>query len=264
MQVNQMSSVWAQATTSTKEGVDHWLRVSTLERGQRIELPIRANTYAERFQGVQALTFSLVPRDSNWYVKVCKKLPKPTTRAANGLVLGLDTGMVNLIATSQGAIFGQGFNVKLRRWDDRMQQLTKGLQGAGVYRLSEAKRYRDFVHRMRAWITSEVKGAVNRALALGQPSTVVIEALNFSAQEGTLSKKMNRLVRRMGTGLFQQALIMKAEEKGFRLVAVNPAYTSQECNACGFISRQNRKGKNFYVFAVANKRTRMLRHPATW
>ena len=245
MQVNQMSSNWSSTRKTTKAGVDYWLRVSTLERRRCIELPIRANVYAQHFQGQQALTFSLVPRDGNWYVKVCKKLPKADARPIKGPMLGLDTGMVNLVATSQGAIFGQGFNVKLRRWDDRLQQLTKGLQGAGVFRLSEAKRYRDFVQRMRAWVTSEVKGAINRALALGQPSTVVIEALNFSAQEGTLSKKMNRLVRRMGTGVFQQALSMKSEEQGFRLVAVNPAYTSQECNGCGFISRSNRKGNKF-------------------
>ena len=245
MQVNQLSSKWSAAQQSTKEGVGYWLRVSTLERGQRIELPIRANAYAERFHGTQALTFSLVHLDEQWYVKVCKKFPKPKQRPDNGPMLGLDTGMVNLVATSQGAIFGQGFNIQLRRWDERLQQLTKGLQGAGVVRLSKAKRYRDFVQRMRAWVTSEVKGAVKRALALGQPSTVVIEALNFSAQKGTLSRKMNRLIRRMGTGIFQKTLDMKSEEQGFRLVQVNPAYTSQECTSCGFIARKNRKGNDF-------------------
>ena len=245
MQVNQLSSTWSAAQQSSKEGVGYWLRVSTLERRRCIELPILANSYAERFHGTQALTFSLVHFNEQWYVKVCKKFPKPTQRSDDGSILGLDTGMVNLVATSQGAIFGQGFNTKLRRWDDRLQQLTKGLQGAGVIRLSQAKRYRDFVQQMRAWVTSEVKGAVNRALALGQPSTVVIEALNFSAKEGTLSKKMNRLIRRMGTGIFQQTLTMKSEEQGFRLVQVNPAYTSQECTSCGFIARKNRKGNDF-------------------
>ena len=252
MQVNQLSSTWSAAQQSSKEGVGYWLRVSTLERRRCIELPILANSYAERFHGTQALTFSLVHFNEQWYVKVCKKFPKPTQRSDDGSILGLDTGMVNLVATSQGAIFGQGFNTKLRRWDDRLQQLTKGLQGAGVIRLSQAKRYRDFVQQMRAWVTSEVKGAVNRALALGQPSTVVIEALNFSAKEGTLSKKMNRLVRRMGTGIFQQALAMKSEVQGFRLVQVNPAYTSQECASCGFIARQNRKG-NFFRCVCCGK-----------
>lgn len=56
---------------------------------------------------------------------------------------------------------------------------------------------------------------------------------------------MNRLVRRMGTGVIQHSLTMKSEEQGFRLVQVNPAYTSQECHACSFIGRANRKENLF-------------------
>ena len=192
MQVNQLSSDWANTQSSRLDGVEHWLRISTLHRGKRIELPVRGNAYANAAGGTQATTFGLVKKKGCWYIKVSRMFEKAAQRSKTNPnnVLGLDTGMVNLVATSQGAIFGQGFNTKLRRWDERLQHLTKGLQGAGVVRLSQAKRYRDFVHRMRAWVTSEVKGAVNRALALGEPSTVVIEALNFSAQEGTLSKKI--------------------------------------------------------------------------
>ena len=245
MQVNQLSSTWSAAQQSSKEGVGYWLRVSTLERRRCIELPILANSYAERFHGTQALTFSLVHFNEQWYVKVCKKFPKPTQRSDDGSILGLDTGMVNLVATSQGAIFGQGFNIKLRRWDERLQAITKGLQRAGEKRLSLSRRYRDFVGRMRSWITSEINRAVKQALALGQPHTVVIEALNFSAQKGTLSRKMNRLVRRMGTGVFKGALARHAQTQGFTVVEVNPAYTSQECSACRFISRANRKKNEF-------------------
>ncbi len=243
LQVNQMSSVWTNTNHTKLDGVNHWLRVSTLKSGKRIELPIRGNDYANRFNGEAALTFSLLERDGNWFVKVCKKLVKAAPRT--GPVLGLDTGMTNLLATSQGAIFGTTFGEHLKRWDASLQRLMKGLQGAGQTRLSECRRYRDFVHRMRGWLTSEVKGAVNRALKLGTPGTVVIEALTFSLQDGTLSKKMNRLVRRMGTGILKSALEQKSEMQGFKLVEVNPAYTSQECGSCGFISRKNRKGNRF-------------------
>lgn len=245
LQVNQLSSVWAPAQHSALPGIAYWLRISTLVRGERIELPIRENVYAKRFDGEQALTFSLVKRDGDWFVKVCKKLPAAAARPHAAPVLGLDTGMVNLVSTSHGAIFGAGFNEKLKRWDVSLQRLTKGLQGAGELRVGRARRYQQFVRRMRAWLTSEVKCAVNRALTLNEPGTVVIEALNFSSQPGVLSKRMNRLVRRMGTGIFKQALEQKSELQGFKLVEVNPAYTSQECSSCGFISRANRKGNSF-------------------
>lgn len=245
LQVNQLSAVWAATRGTSLPGVSAWLRISTLERGARIELPIRHNAYAARFTGEAALTFSLLPRGKHWYVKVCKKLERAEARPVDGPVLGLDSGMVNLLATSQGAIYGQGFHLKLRRWDEQLQRLTKGLQGAGEVRLGRCRRYREFVRRMRGWLTSEVKGAVNRALALDKPSTVVIEALAFSAGPCTLSRRMNRLVRRMGTGILKDALTQKSALQGFKLVEVNPAYTSQECGSCGFISRASRKGNRF-------------------
>ena len=247
MQVNQLSSDWANTRSSRVDGVEHWLRISTLHRGKRIELPVRGNAYANAAGGTQATTFGLVKKKGCWYIKVCRMFEQAAQRSKTNPdnVLGLDTGMVNLVATSQGAIFGQGFNIKLRRWDERLQAITKGLQCAGEKRLSLSRRYRDFVARMRSWITSEINRAVKQALALGQPHTVVIEALNFSAQKGTLSRKMNRLVRRMGTGVFKGALARHAQTQGFTVVEVNPAYTSQECSACRFISRANRKKNEF-------------------
>ena len=247
MQVNQRSSVWANARSSSVDGVEHWLRISTLQRGERIELPVRGNAYANAAGGSQATTFGLVKKKGCWYIKVCRMFEQGAQRSKTNSdnVLGLDTGMVNLVATSQGAIFGQDFNIKLRRWDERLQRITKGLQRAGEKRLSLSRRYRGFMARMRAWLTCEINRAVKQSLALGQPHTVIIEALNFSAQKGTLSRKMNRLVRRMGTGVFKGALARHAQTQGFTLVEVNPAYTSQECSACGFISRANRKKNEF-------------------
>lgn len=244
LQVNQLSSVLARQSDATLDGISHWLRISTLARGQRIELPLRANAYAERFEGPHALTFSLWERDGRWYVKVVKTLTQPEPRQS-GPTLGMDFGMANLLAVSNGALYEQGFSAKLKRWDDALQRLTQGLQQAGEHQLRACRRYRDFVARFRAWLRSQVRCAVNRALTAFEPAVVVMEELGFHAQAGTLSARMNRLVRRMGTGLFREALEHKAESQGFALQAVNPAYTSQECRSCGFISRGNRRGNRF-------------------
>ncbi len=37
----------------------------------------------------------------------------------------------------------------------------------------------------------------------------------------------------------------KAAEKNIEIVYVNPAYTSQQCSACGYILKRNRNGSNF-------------------
>ena len=244
LQVNQMSSHLAPQSDAALDGVSHWLRLSTLERGRRIELPLRANPYAEQFTGETARTFSLYKKKRGWCIKVVKTFEEAAART-EGPTVGLDFGMTNLLATSQGALFGQNFNVQLKRWDAALLRLTRGLQGAGHVRLGQCQRYRRFVQRFRAWLTGQVKGAVNRALASAQPAVVVVEDLGFHTQAGNLSARMNRLVRRMGTGIFKEALAHKAQSQGFKVEVVNPAYTSQECRSCGFISRGNRRGNQF-------------------
>ncbi len=72
-----------------------------------------------------------------------------------------------------------------------------------------------------------------------------MEDLGFHAQAGELSARMNRLVRRMGSGIFKEALAQKSQAQGFKLEAVNPAYTSQECRSCGFIARESRRENRY-------------------
>lgn len=40
-------------------------------------------------------------------------------------------------------------------------------------------------------------------------------------------------------------LDQKAEEHGVRIVKLSPTYTSQRCSACGWVRKNNRKGKKF-------------------
>lgn len=42
----------------------------------------------------------------------------------------------------------------------------------------------------------------------------------------------------------QNKIQYKAKEKGIEVIFINPKYTSQRCNKCGFISKENRDGKN--------------------
>jgi len=64
LQVNQMSSHLAPQSDAALDGVSHWLRLSTLERGRRIELPLRANPYAEQFTGRDRPDLQLVQEEA--------------------------------------------------------------------------------------------------------------------------------------------------------------------------------------------------------
>jgi len=62
---------------------------------------------------------------------------------------------------------------------------------------------------------------------------------------GHVGPAHDRVVRRIGTGIVKDVLTRKSELQGFKLVEVNPTYTSQACGSCCFISRANRRGNRF-------------------
>lgn len=74
--------------------------------------------------------------------------------------------------------------------------------------------------------------------------------LNFSKLDfraAGLSKRMNRLIGRTYRSVVKAKLARLEEQYGIQIVAVNPAYTSQECSRCHHVSKHNRKSQKDFV-----------------
>ena len=274
LQVNQLSSVMADAGNTASNWASRWLRISTLERGQKMSLPVMDNPYAHNKSGREATTFSLFKREGEWFVLSTRYIQPQLWTEHRTDVLAIDLGLKNLIATSEGDLLGVGFLDKLKHYDKQLLKLQRGLQAAGVKRLSEAKRYRVLVRRIQGYLKTTIQTALNSVLDLRRPKTVVIEDLRFVSQPGGLSRRMNRLLRWFGQRYFTQALKERQAEFGFTLEYVDPAYTSQTCSGCKFVHRGNRLGDLFKclscgrlahadVNAAQNQRERFSQGAAT-
>ncbi len=253
LQVNQLSATLASRQKTKAFWADRWLRMSTLGRGQRIELPVMANPFADAKGGRLATTFPLIQREGDWYLLGTRYLtptPWPEHRTE---VLAIDLGLRNLMVSSEGDVYGRDFLDELKRRDAHLLKLQQGLQGAGIRRLSECRRYRLFVARLRGWLKTTLQTALARLLALRRPKKVVIEDLLFSGQRGELSRRMNRLLRRFGQRYFSQTLEERQVELGFELERVNPAYSSQTCSSCGFVHPKNRDGNRFRCLSCGRR-----------
>ncbi|MNR71390.1 putative transposase DNA-binding domain protein [compost metagenome] len=253
LQVNQLSATLAPAKNTRSPWVADWLRISTLERGKRVELPLMDNPYARSRGGRLAATLALYEYEGRWFARSTRYIA-PTPREKKGVdVLAIDLGLRNLIATSEGDLLGVGFLSQLRRYDAQLQQLQTGLQQAGQRRLAACRRYRALVGRMRGWLKTTVQTHLKAVLERHRPKRVVIEDLAFSGSHGELSRRMNRLVRGFGQRFFKHTLAQRQAEFGFVLEEVNPAYSSQTCAACGFVHRSNRAGDRFQCKACGHR-----------
>lgn len=228
--------------TSKKTGkFSSWIKLSTLNKGKPVLLPIGANPWFDGLAGTR-VPFVQINRDEKgllWagILKDVAATPYKTGCA----VLGLDVGMRTLLASSEGDLLGQNILDKLSRWDNALTTLAANRQKAGL-RVRSA-RYDRLVARVRAFLKNEIHRTLRQVLLRHKPAQVSVEMLDFRSPR--LSRRMNRLVQNFGRTAFNKALAAFAEQYGFTVSDVEPAYSSQECNRCHYVDVRNRKASKF-------------------
>ena len=246
-------------------------KLSSIWRGRSIkqisrktfELPKGNGTFRLgcelRFDGeVRSVTFSQSAGD--WYASFLVKtdLPKPDPAPA-GTVVGIDMGVAQFASLSTGEQFPPSMDyakeleklAKLQRQLSRMDGPIRGQRKASKNWLKQQKRiqkqHQHIANKRRNYTEIVSKSVATRF------ETVAIEDLkirNMSASakgdDVTPGKNvaqkagLNRSILNGGFYQFRTRLEAKVNARGGQVIAVNPAYTSQTCAACGHTAKENR------------------------
>ena len=73
---------------------------------------------------------------------------------------------------------------------------------------------------------------------------ITIEKLEIKKMKESKSHRLNRLISDVSWNSLIQKMKYKAEQKNATLREINPTYSSQRCNQCGYISKNNRKSQS--------------------
>ena len=223
---------------------DFWLRISTLEAGKPIRVPLtlygRAKETIAEFPKL-CTGVTLNRREGQWYATfvVERRGSKPKSKA----VMGVDIGMVNIVSTSEGRRYGQ-ISPELRRRVERAatkrrrkQKLNSCLKRKGLPTVDLAD------HRAEAFARNEIGQALNQMIADLPPGTAVASERLTVKDMRFKSGQMNRALRASQLGYVRDKLKFKLDELGIRYRSVQPAYSSQECSHCGFTLSMNRRSQ---------------------
>jgi len=207
---------------------DCWARLSTLNKGHPIWLPCRKtrvfNQWAAKGQLISGGT--LFERNAQLYLRVAFDVPVASP-SKDRPALGIDRGVVNVLATSDGQRIGTEL-------DKHIEQIQRTLPKS---------RGRERAYQARDQYVNECLKQL--------PFTVfplfVIETLKYikHGKRGKLSHKTNRRFSHWTVGRMGQRLKQLCEENCVHLREVPPAYTSQYCPACGHVEKANRRGEVF-------------------
>ena len=230
--------------SKTASHFDYFLKLATLQKGKPIYLPLKRNPYLDEcLQKGERLPFVQVRiTDKTCTISAIVGYDKAPLRPSTESI-GLDFGMVAMFTTSDGERHGLSSFTKLKIWDEELLQLTKDLQKQSI-KLSTNERYVHLQQRIKSYFKNEIGRILNK-LAKKNIGVFAVEHLDFRA--AGMSKQMNRLIGRTYRSVVKAKLTRLEEQYGIQIIAVNPAYTSQECSRCHYVSKENRKTQKDFV-----------------
>jgi len=174
----------------------------------------------------------------------------PTATAA----VGLDFGAATTIMPSNDALAPIELPARIGKYERCMKRqqraMSRKVKGSSnrkkaVSRLGRihariAAMRRDFLHRATTKLVTDhaliaIEDLTVKSMTASAAGTVDAPGKNVKAKSG-----LNRTILRNGWSMARQMLEYKAAWSGVMLVAVPPAYTSQQCSACGFVDASNR------------------------
>ncbi len=185
-----------------------------------------------------------------------------------GRVVGLDIGVAHAVTLSTGehvdlpALLSPGRQRRFVHLCRKLARQEKGSNSRERTKLAIARLYARITDGRQCW-----QDRVSRELVDGH-DLIALEDLNLQgmtrapapkADEETgcylpnnarAKARLNAAMLNVGAGDLRRRIEYKAAWAGRQVVAVNPAYTSQECPACGHVDSENRKTQDKFSCVV--------------
>jgi IS605 OrfB family transposase len=222
------------------------VNLATTDGRQKVKFDVPgyvADMISER--EVKTATADLIYRKGKFVLHVVVKLPE-VEFIDNGTAIGVDLGVCRPAVTSDGRMHGEKV---WREISKRRFRLKRKLQSNGS---KSAKRHLRTLAGAEMRFRRDCDHVLSSRILYGveKCTTIVVENLTNIRQRVKATRGDAK--RRLHSWSFAQIksfLEYKAEERGIRVVAVDPRHTSQRCNACGSISRNNRRSQSKFVCA---------------
>lgn len=214
------------------------------QKRQRFLLPPIPAWFDERYPERRLQAVTLVLDSNGLMARLTLTFRIPKAEPVEGRVLGVDLGMHALYKDSEGGEYRYPRVQRVRR---RYAYDRRTLQEKGTR--SAHRRLKAMGGREERFIRDVDHCAAKR---LADTSGIGVMAFEDLSQIRRLARKGTKTGRRRRNMLnqwpffqLQEFTAYKAAAKGIQVVMVDPAYTSQRCNACGYVDKRNRDRARF-------------------
>lgn len=176
-----------------------------------------------------------------WFAFVVSRINVPDPISKLEPCIGIDRGLINLIADSSGSIIAnpkylERVSGQICRAQRKLSSKKKGSKNWLKFKNRLSRKYRKVRRKRKHFLhVQSTHYAKNQGI-------VAIEKL--MVQNLDRNRKAKGILD-AGWGIFAQMLKYKLEWSGGRLIEVPAAYSSQTCSCCGHVDKNSRKDQQF-------------------
>lgn len=230
---------------STSDHADLWASFKFIGE-PKFHIPLHVHSLWQGREGERCNVIQIVPAGDGFGVRLMTDMTEAFERSRTEYLprterLSIDFGLCTLIATDRGDLMGRGFLDAMRRLDKEISAIARHRMRSGG-KPRDSRRYCDLVTCVRGIIKTRINTALNRLVDIHAPMEIAVERLDFRMPG--LSRRLNRIITNCGRAAFKAKLADLKERFGIEVAQINPAYTSQECEPCGFVDKRNRKSQS--------------------
>lgn len=243
-------------------------------RCKRISVPITASKNSVRrmrqYGCAKSCRYTI---DESGRLRVSVAFKKHTDRPETVRIVGVDTGILDCLYTSDGKHYGSfkevldyyekvvepsfGALSSLRNkkkilhfihthknlpYEVRRSLLKKVSYLEGMIQAAQEPyhKLRSYHHQVEAEIPKAIEAYIS---SIDKSTLTVLELLDI--REFNKGRKTNGKMSRFARGELQRKLMEALNWHGFDFMEVDPAYTSQACPVCSCVDKKNRNAKQF-------------------
>ncbi|MFW5692518.1 MAG: RNA-guided endonuclease InsQ/TnpB family protein, partial [Chloroflexota bacterium] len=182
-------------------------------------------------------TCRIVCKADGWYASFTCEVTDPQPLPETGKAVGIDVGLAHLLTTSarEHTENPRWYREAQRKLRLKQRELARSKKGGKNRR----KRVNE-VQRLHLKVKRQRKDYIDKVVdyLVQQYDLIAIEDLKPTNM--VRNKHLSKSILDAGWGYFRERLNTKAVDAGWTVIAVNPAYTSQTCSACGCVNHENR------------------------
>lgn len=211
---------------------------------QRFLLPGMPEWFASRYPERRLQTVTLVLDPTNPTARLTLTFRIPKAEPVEGRVLGVDLGLHALCKDSEGGEhrYPRVQRVRRRHAYDRRTLQEKGTRSAHRHLKAIGRREERFIRD----VDHRAAKRLANTPGIGVMAFEDLSQIRRLARKGTRTGRRRRnMLDQWPFSQLQEFTAYKAAAKGIRVIMVDPAYTSQRCNRCGYVDKGNRDRARF-------------------